>query len=126
MCSERRGGRSVVIVVALLLGGVGTVAAKKPDPKEAARAIVQKADRLYKLASYQEALEQYSSAYELYPAPGLLFNIGQCHRNLGNYERAVYFFEAYLKEEPKGAGASMAKQLLKESRASLAEQKAEA
>ena len=55
----------------------------------------------YKLARFEDALQDYSRAYELYPAPALLFNLGQCHRNLKNYERAIFFFEGYLREQPK-------------------------
>ena len=36
----------------------------------------------YKLGRFDEALADYSKAYELKPIPSFLFNIGQCHRQL--------------------------------------------
>jgi tetratricopeptide (TPR) repeat protein len=100
----------------LLLGVVSLVVAQAatplamalPKPSNAraearanAKAEVAKAQVEFQLGRYDRALEGYTSAYELYPVPGLLFNLGQCYRNLKNYERAVFFFEAYLRESPK-------------------------
>jgi len=85
--------------------GSGSTDAKgsgsRSDARAQARAQVKKGQLDYKLARFEQALEDYSNAYELYPAPALLFNLGQCHRNLSNYERAIFFFEGYLREQPK-------------------------
>ena len=75
--------------------------APAPNARAQAKAQVKKGQLDYKLARFEEALEDYTHAYELYPAPALLFNLGQCHRNLKNYERAIFFFEGYLREQPK-------------------------
>src|SRR6185503_12674691 len=61
-------------------------------------------------------------AYELYPAPAFLFNIGQCHKNLKNYERAIFFFEGYLREEKNPDKRALAEALLAESKAGLEKQ----
>jgi len=73
----------------------------KGDARSQAKAQVQKGQLDYKLGRFDQALEEYSRAYELFPAPALLFNLGQCHRNLKNYERAIFFFEGYLREQTK-------------------------
>ncbi len=73
----------------------------RAEARAQAKAQVKKGQLDYKLARFEQALEDYSKAYELYPAPALLFNLGQCHRNLKNYERAIFFFEGYLREQPK-------------------------
>ena len=35
--------------------------------------------------------------------PSAYFNIAQCYRNMGNYERARFFFRRYLTLEPKAS-----------------------
>jgi tetratricopeptide (TPR) repeat protein len=32
--------------------------------------------------------------------PAFLFNIGQCHRKLGQHEQAIFFYSRYLKANP--------------------------
>jgi tetratricopeptide (TPR) repeat protein len=48
------------------------------------------------LGQFEHALDAFSQAYELKPLPGFLFNIAQCHRHLGNFERASFFYKRYL------------------------------
>ena len=99
----------LLVVVSLVVAQAPTplaIALPKPSNARAearanAKAEVAKAQVEFQLGRYDRALEGYTSAYELYPVPGLLFNLGQCYRNLKNYERAVFFFEAYLRESPK-------------------------
>jgi len=38
------------------------------------------------------ALVDYQAAYDAEPLPAFLFNIGQCHKNLAHYEKAIFFF----------------------------------
>src|SRR5690606_13492155 len=49
---------------------------------------------------FEDALEQYQLAYDAAPIPDFLFNMGQCHRNLGDYEAAIFSFRKYLKLVP--------------------------
>jgi tetratricopeptide (TPR) repeat protein len=100
----------------------------RSDARAQARAKVKKAQLDYKLARFEDALQDYSQAYELYPAPALLFNLGQCHRNLKNYERAIFFFEGYLREQPKidPDQRALAEDLVVECKTALDRQRAEA
>jgi tetratricopeptide (TPR) repeat protein len=94
--------------------------------KAAAKAEVQKAQVQYKLGRFDEALEAYSRAYELFSAPALLFNIGQCHKNLKDYDRAIFFFEGYLREEanPNPRTRALAEELIAESRGEIERRRA--
>ena len=47
-----------------------------------------------------EARQEFQTAYDLSEKPRLLFNIAQCHKNLGEYKEAIDFFERYLKALP--------------------------
>jgi tetratricopeptide (TPR) repeat protein len=100
----------------------------RSDARAQARAQVRKGQLDYKLARFEDALQDYSRAYELYPAPGLLFNLGQCNRNLKNYERAIFFFEGYLREQPKidPDQRALTEDLIAEARTALDRQNAEA
>jgi tetratricopeptide (TPR) repeat protein len=125
------------LAAAICLGSATALAAPAPgaladarpaNARAQARAQVKKAQLDYKLARFEEALQGYSHAYELYPTPALLFNLGQCHRNLKNYERAIFFFEGYLREQPKiePDQRALTEDLIAESKAALDREKADA
>jgi hypothetical protein len=75
------------------------VQAQVNDEKEARR-LFQKAELSFNLGKFPEALADYQSAYQAKALPGFLFNIAQCYRNLGDYERARFFFKRYLALDP--------------------------
>ena len=108
---------AVVVVLAL--------PARADTPTQEARALVDAGDRDYKLARFEQALAEYTKAYEKFPAAPLLFNIAQCHRNLGQYDKAVFFYEGFLREARKDdPNRSVVEDLLRESRDALAKQQA--
>src|SRR5262245_37079958 len=110
----------VAVMVVLL-----AIPARADTPTQEARALVEAADRDYKLARFDQALAQYSKAYEKFPAAALLFNIAQCHRNLGQYDKAVFFYEGFLREARKDdPNRAVVEDLLRESRDALAKQQA--
>jgi tetratricopeptide (TPR) repeat protein len=133
----RTGSSSVGLLLGLaLLGVTATATAAPPAPptssrdqaRAQAKAEVKRAQLAYKLARFDEALEEFSRAYELSPMPALLFNLGQCHRNLKNHERAIFFFEGYLREQRQISPdqKALTESLLAESRAELERQNTEA
>ena len=68
----------------------------------------------------------YSKAYERFPTPALLFDIGQCHKLLHDYERALFFFRGYLRAKPTAPNRPTVEQLISESQHNLDEQQKEA
>ncbi len=100
--------------VALLLASTCALAAP-PDPATAkAKELFTHAEALYALTRYDEALAEYEKAYEAKPLPGFLFNIGQCHRQLGHWEKAAYFYRAYLEREPSPRNRPLVDSLIAE------------
>lgn len=93
-------------------------------PGEQAREHARQGRLHYQLGRFDQALEEYAAAYELDPVPALLFNIGQCHRQLGNHERAIFFYEGFLRDSPDAPNRATVESLLEESRAELARQRA--
>jgi tetratricopeptide (TPR) repeat protein len=95
--------RSTLIICGLLCVflAVSPQAEAGPADRGHAKQHFDDAERQYRLGRFEQALAEYAKAYELLPEPAFLFNIGQCHRNLGNYERAVFFYRTYLSELKK-------------------------
>jgi tetratricopeptide (TPR) repeat protein len=102
------------MIFVLAVGGVFA-----DDNKQKAKKHFKIAEQHYKLGRFPEALAEYSQAYELAPLAGFLFNIGQCHRLLGNHERAVFFYEGYLREKPDARNRKAVLKLIEDSRKEL-------
>jgi len=71
-------------------------------------------EKLFALGKFDEALEQYQQAFEAKPLPGFLYNIGQCHRNLGNFDQAIFSFRKYLTLEPNAPNKEAVQHLIDE------------
>jgi hypothetical protein len=128
--TRRRPGRwtlalataAAVLVASIVPGGARAAPARaagspKASPAAAraeatARAHFQRAERAFDLGKFEEALEAYEAAYEAKALPGFLFNIAQCHRNLGNGERAVFFYQRYLALDPATPNRKLVEELM--------------
>lgn len=110
----------LAVMVGLAAAQPTAAVAAEPQGKRAeAKVEFEKAQLHYRLGRFEEALQAYSRAYELFNAPALLFNIGQCHKNLQNHERAIFFFEGYLREETNAEKRALAEELIAVSRGEL-------
>src|SRR5262245_45682748 len=94
--SDVRGAARVLAILAVLVAGpsLPSLAHAAPpsetEKKEQAKKLATEADQSYKLGRFEVALAGFEKAYEIFPAPGLLFNIAQCHRALRHWERALF------------------------------------
>jgi tetratricopeptide (TPR) repeat protein len=69
----------------------------------------------YAQGDFHQALVDFTQAYQLAPLPGFLFNVAQCHRQLGAFERAAFYYRRYLAlSEKEPANAPMVKGLIAE------------
>ena len=102
----------------LLLVAVAVMGASAPaaasDHGRPGRAHFEMAETKFNLGRFEEAAVDYQAAYEAEPLPAFLFNIGQCHRNLGNYERAPFYFRRYLELDPRSPNRPDAERLIVE------------
>lgn len=123
---ERRSARRsrrvrwVALVSALVLGCPPSAWAT-PEAAEGARRHVEEAKRHYRLGRFADAAESYRAAYEAAPLPALLFNLGQCHRQLRQYDRAIFFYEGYLEGDADPESRRLTRELIRESKQRLAE-----
>jgi tetratricopeptide (TPR) repeat protein len=107
------------LVFAVLLAGapapVHDVAADE------ARALYVEAKTAYDAGRFDDALMGFQAAFAKKPLPGFLFNLGQCERQLGHHDRAIFFFERYLDEKPDAGNRALVEELIAESRTRLAD-----
>jgi hypothetical protein len=94
-------------IVALLALAVPAAAAPHKKPAKPTKQ-QKEADRLFKngvalfdAQKFSEALAEFQRAYDIAPAPIVLYNIAACHRELSQYGDAVAFYQRFLTE---GAG----------------------
>jgi tetratricopeptide (TPR) repeat protein len=84
----------ILVICAVTFCGVARADTAK------ARELYQKATRAYNLQQFEQALQLFQDAYEQKDAPAILFDIGQCQRQLGQYEAAARSYRAYLAQAP--------------------------
>lgn len=95
----------VLIVFAVLIGTWSSPA--RAQDRDKALALFEDSDRAYKAGEFEKAAELLREAYELYPEPLLLYNLGRAQEGLGDTAGAVESYERYLAEaqEIKDRGA---------------------
>lgn len=109
----------LALSIALLCGSALAQDTAPQDPREQARAIAADATQHYNMGRFDRALERYQEAYEVFAAPQLLFNLGQCFRELGNHERAVFYFERFLEQMPDAPNVETVRGLIVDVRAEM-------
>jgi hypothetical protein len=87
----------LLVALALLVAGSG---ARASAGEAEFRSHYDKALNLYSAEDYEGAIREFQAAYAIKPRPRLLFNLGQAHRNLGNYKEALRFYLLYQAMEP--------------------------
>jgi len=116
--------RTVAMLVVALAGltAEASAAENRASADRPGRALFEQAEAKFNVGRFDEALVDYQAAYDAEPLPAFLFNIGQCHRNLGNYERAQFFFRRYTVLEPNSPNRPAAERLIAEMDRLAAEQ----
>src|SRR2546425_5930425 len=71
-------------------------------------------ETLFALAKFDQALEEYQKAFDAKPLPDFLYNIGQCYRNLGDYDQAIFSFKKYLNLKPDAPDKEKVDKLIEE------------
>jgi tetratricopeptide (TPR) repeat protein len=89
------------------------------------RASFEDAESHYKLQEYDIALKDYAESYRITKAPEILFNIGQCYRQLNKPEEAIKSYKTYLREIPNAPNRVNVEATIAEMEAKLAATKVE-
>src|SRR5204863_5189394 len=122
------------ISACMLILAAGTASARKPPAPAGAPTTAQKtvakehfalAQVLFNEQKFAQAVIEYQAAYDAWPLDGFLFNIAQCHRNLGHVPEAIAYFERYL-SSPNVKNRADVEQVLADLKAKQAETRAAA
>jgi len=105
--------RSLLAVCFLLLAFVRAAHAEDPSER-AAKRHYDRGQKLFALQKFEDALDQFQKAFDAKPIPAFLFNIGQCHRNLGDYDAAIFSFKRFLKLDPEAENREQVEALIDE------------
>ncbi len=92
----------VLLFTASLL--MWTSPCKAESEAEQAAALATEAIEKGRTGRYLEAIDLFQRAYELDPAPMLLYNIGRVRLRIGDLQRALSSLERYLATEDDPAG----------------------
>ena len=127
----RRVARAVTVVV-VVLGVLRTVgpaqadALSKPTSPEA-RSHLALGNRLYGVRSFEEATGEYKAGALIEPAPVFDYNLGQCYRQLGKYQEALWHYERFrTRGSPQGELLDAVNHFITQMSAELDKEKAEA
>jgi tetratricopeptide (TPR) repeat protein len=100
------------IVVALLCSRIA-VAAPADDLRESGL-------RSYAVGRWDDAIDAFQRAYEIDPAPDLLYALAQAQRMKGDFRSAAASYRAYLRTNPPERSAAPARQNLERCERELA------
>jgi tetratricopeptide (TPR) repeat protein len=109
-----------------VLATIGSAHAAAPsgEAEKQARALYERAEKSFDVGKFADALADYQAAYEAKPLPGFLFNIAQCYRNMGDFDRARFFFRRYLAVDPRAPNRRKVEELIGEMTKQIEAQKA--
>ncbi|MHB1845948.1 MAG: hypothetical protein ACYCWW_14070 [Deltaproteobacteria bacterium] len=102
------------VVLIMLLAG---------SPVTRAQALARRSIVEYDAGEFEKALVDATRAYELAHVPGLLFDLGQCHRALHHWERAAFFYRGYLRGKPSAKNRAEVLALIAEMDATAKEER---
>lgn len=84
------------------------------DDKAEAQALHERGLKRYQNEDYASAINDYRAAYRLFPAPGILFNLGHAYRLAGDCAQARQAYSRFLREAEGSKQASVARKHLGE------------
>jgi tetratricopeptide (TPR) repeat protein len=100
------------LLALLIVALVARVAAADDAATRDAKRHFERGQKLYTLTKFREALDEYQQAFDARPIPDFLFNIGQCYRNLGDYDSAIFSYKKYLAAAPDAPNRAQVEQLI--------------
>jgi tetratricopeptide (TPR) repeat protein len=89
-------------IVLLAASLVGSAQADAPSAEDLARRHHDRGTTFYNLGQFEEAIGEYRKGYEQKADPVFLYNIAQAYRQLGQLDKALFFYRRYLSTAPVG------------------------
>lgn len=94
----------ILALTIVLATASGARADDPPIRKPASAAALEhlaRATKLYNVRSFAEAADEYKAGALEEPAPVFDYNLGQCYRQLGRYDDAIWHYERFVKSSPE-------------------------
>lgn len=95
--------------ISMLIIGISSHSAwAEVDPlskpaNQVAREHLSQGNKLYRLRNFEQAIEAYKAGALIEDAPVFAYNLGQCYRQLGTYDAAIWHYERFLsRANPQG------------------------
>src|SRR6202012_3597747 len=85
---------------------------REDAPTRAAKRHYERGEKLFALGKSDKALDEYQQAFDAKPLPDFLYNIGQCYRNLGDLDQAIFSFKKYLQLAPDASDRDKVEKLI--------------
>lgn len=112
----------LVVVCYLVLGSSSAYAddALAPPTNAKAREHFVRGNRLYRIREFAKAVDEYKAGSLAQPVTVFLYNLGQCHRQLGKHKEALWYYEMFLKRgNPTGELRQYTEKFIAEMKAEL-------
>lgn len=94
--------RSILLATVLLSAlGAATAQAQSDDDRQRSLRLFEESAEHYNEGRFTVAAELLQEAYELYPEPILLYNLGRALEGAGDPQAALEAYERYLQEDPQ-------------------------
>lgn len=111
-------------IIAMLLGTALGLAplnalAQKTSAQDEAVARLSAGERFYTVGEFEKAIVEFKAGALLVNLPVFSYNLGQCYRQLGNYQEAIWHFERYLARGSDPEVKADAAQFVEQMRAEL-------
>lgn len=86
----------------------------------------QRGRQLFERGQFKAAAEAFAAAYQLKPSPHMLPNMATALLRQGEYQKALHFYELYLRSVPDAPDRKVVDGYIKEASAAIAAQRADA
>jgi hypothetical protein len=101
MRSRQRRHPTVTLLLALAVApllGPSAVRAEEVKSLETAKKLFDKGETEYRLGNFHEALDHFKGALKEMSRPSIVYNIAQCHRQMNEPAKSLFFYRLYLSE----------------------------
>ncbi len=102
----------LIVIGFLGVALVGAPARADDAATRSAKKHYARGEKLFALGKFDKALDEYQQAFDAKPLPDFLYNIGQCYRNLGDLEQAIFSFKKYLQLAPDASDRDKVQKLI--------------
>lgn len=114
------------VLCVLVIAFACTSTAHADDNRDKALKLFEDSNTAYKAGKFEDAADLLRQAYDLFPEPILLYNLGRAQEGLGDPKGAIESYERYLSEAKQVEDRGAIERRIATLRAQIAEQEANA